>query len=275
MISPPTIYFLLVFGTLALAFAPSPVSGQTDYFNTDHGRPVVIEDAYPTERFAFELQLAPVRLERAQGGRYRWGIEPELAYGVLPRTQVEVGFPLAFVDLPGASDAGLAGIRLSVLRNLNIETEGLPAFGLAADVLLPAGEFAPDRAYPSLKALATRSFSFARFHLNGQATFGSAPDSSDDSEAPSHELSRWQAGVAIDQTFPLKALLLIADLVARQPIQEEEDVAWTAEVGVRTQLSPQLALDAGAGRTLTGERTWFVTFGAAYAFAVRSLIPIR
>lgn len=260
---------------MTLVFAPLSLNGQTDYFNIDHGRPVVVEDAYPTERYAFELQLAPVRLERGQGGGYRWGIEPELAYGVLPRTQIEVSFPLVFVDRPGASEAGLAGIRLSVLRNLNVETEGVPALGLAADVLLPVGEFAPDRAYPSLKAIATRSFSFARFHVNGQATFGSAPDPSEDLEAPAHELSRWQAGVAIDKTFPLKSALVIADLVARQPIEEEEDVEWTAEAGVRTQLSPRLALDAGFGRTLTGERTWFVTFGAAYAFAVRSLIPIR
>ena len=45
---------------------------QTDYYNTDRGRPVQIEDAYPTERYAFELKLAPVRLERARGGLYRW-----------------------------------------------------------------------------------------------------------------------------------------------------------------------------------------------------------
>lgn len=254
---------------------PGVAGAQTDYFNTDHGRPVVIEDAYPAERFAFELQIAPVRLERSQGGSYRWGIEPELAYGVLPRTQIEVGLPLAFVDRRGASDAGIAGIRLSVLRNLNIETEGLPALGLAADVLLPVGEFAPDRAYPSLKAIATRSFGFARFHLNGQATFGSAPDPSEDLEAPAHELSRWQTGVAIDKTFPLKSSLVIADLVARQPIQEDDDLEWTTEAGIRTQFSPRLALDAGVGRRLTGERAWFVTFGAAYAFAMRSLIPLR
>jgi hypothetical protein len=267
------IHILSIWGAMTLAF--TPVDAQTDYFNTDHGRPVVVEDAYTTERYSFELQLAPVRLERAQGGLYRWGIEPELAYGVLPRTQIEVGLPLAFVDRPRASDPGLAGIRLSILRNLNIETEGLPALGVAADVLLPVGEFAPDRAYPSLKAIATRSFRFARFHLNGQATFGSAPDPSEDVEAPAHELSRWQAGVAIDKASPLKSSLVIADLVARRPIQEEDDLEWTTEAGIRTQLSPRLALDAGVGRRLTGERGWFVTFGAAYAFAVRSLIPVR
>src|SRR5688500_19135766 len=71
---------------------------QTDYYNIDAGRPVTIEDAYPVERFAFELQAAPLRLARQRGGVYQWSDEPEIAYGILRRTQLEIGFPLAHVD---------------------------------------------------------------------------------------------------------------------------------------------------------------------------------
>jgi hypothetical protein len=39
---------------------PLSVAAQTDYYNTDAGRPITVEDAYATERYAFELQLAPV-----------------------------------------------------------------------------------------------------------------------------------------------------------------------------------------------------------------------
>jgi len=70
------------------------LAAQTDYYNTDAGRPLTIEDAYPVERRAVELQAAPLRVERALGGVYRWGIEPEVAIGILPRTQFEVGLPL-------------------------------------------------------------------------------------------------------------------------------------------------------------------------------------
>src|SRR5215213_2714705 len=49
---------------LAVLVRGAPAGAQTDYYNTDEGRPVRVEDAYPTERYAFELQLAPVRLER-------------------------------------------------------------------------------------------------------------------------------------------------------------------------------------------------------------------
>ena len=65
--------------TVIVLAAASPLHGQTDYYNTDAGRPILIEDAYPVERYAFELQLAPVRLERERGGLCNWGFEPELA----------------------------------------------------------------------------------------------------------------------------------------------------------------------------------------------------
>ena len=118
------------------------LSAQTDFYNTDRGRPVQIEDAYVTERHAFELKLAPVRLERANGGIYNWGLEPEIAYGILPRTQVEIGVPLAFVEVGKQRNAGLAGLDFSVMHNLNVETETLPALGIRADVLAPVAVFA-------------------------------------------------------------------------------------------------------------------------------------
>ena len=47
-----------------LPLASMRADAQTDYYNTDAGRPVTVEDAFPVERYAFELQAAPLRLER-------------------------------------------------------------------------------------------------------------------------------------------------------------------------------------------------------------------
>ncbi|MQA92384.1 MAG: hypothetical protein GEU90_19520 [Gemmatimonas sp.] len=255
------------------AVAPAgPLAAQTDYYNTDSARPVRIEDAYPVERYAFELQIAPFRLERSDDGEYTWEFEPELAYGILPRTNVEIGFPIAVTDGEGEEQTtGLGGVDLSLFHNLNVETGSLPAFGIAADVLLPVGGSAPGRAYPSVKAIATRTFSFVRTHLNAAYTFGSTPDEGE----PLGEVSRWMAGVAIDKTFPLQAALLIGDVFVEQPLDEGENPTWTVEAGTRYQLDPFFALDAGVGRRLTGEHQgWFITFGAARAFAIRSLFPV-
>lgn len=281
------------FATTSLSLsAARPLAAQTDFYNTDAARPVRIEDAYPTERYAFELQLAPLRLERARGGTYSWEVEPEVAYGILPRTHVEVGFPIAFVDPGGeAQQQGLAGISISALHNLNVET-AFPAFGIAADVLLPVGALAPDRAYASVTGIATRTYSWARFHVNGQYTFGSEPDdgiepvdplaAADDGVlAPRQpetrtEASRWMAGIAVDRTFPLRSLLVTADVFVEQPLDDDADLQWNVEAGLRRQVSPVLAFDAGLGRRLSGDdQGWFVTLGSAYAFGVRSLIPVR
>jgi hypothetical protein len=263
----------------ALAIAV-PAHAQTDYFNTDTGRPLTIEDAYPTERYAFELQLAPLRMERMHGGTYRWSVEPEIAYGIFPRTQIEVGAPVSYLDARAASGkAGLAGIELALLHNLNLETS-IPALAVAGDVLLPVGRYAPDEAVFSAKAIATRTFRWARFHVNGQYTFGAfdrPPEGGgDESASGDGETSRWLAGVAVDRTFPLGATLVGAELFARRARFEGADAEWNAAIGVRRQLSPAFNVDAGIGRQLTGEeRSWFVTIGVARAFAVRSLMPGR
>ncbi|HEX8691840.1 MAG TPA: hypothetical protein VF746_05445 [Longimicrobium sp.] len=251
----------------ALALA-APARAQTDYYNTDAGRPLRIEDALPVERHAFELQLAPVRLERSSGGVYSWEVEPELAYGIFPRTQLEVGFPLVVVDAGGDAQAGgLAGIAVAALHNLNVETRTLPAFALAAEVLLPVGGLAPAETYATAKAIATRTFTFARFHLNGAYTFRPEPGAGG-------EASRWMAGLAVDRAFPLRSLLVTAGAFAERPLEDGAELRWTAEAGLRYQLSPQFNVDAGVGRVLAGdEQGWYVTFGTAHAFALRSLIP--
>lgn len=256
---------LFALTTLLMFVAAPRATAQTDYYNTDAGRPIRVEDAYPVERRAFELQLAPLRLERSRGA-YSWGVEPEAAFGILPRTHVEVGFPVALIDSPLAgTTAGLAGIELSMLHNLNTET-AIPALAIVADVLLPAGKFGPERAYPSVKGIATRTFTWMRFHANGQYTFGDAPTAP--SEGAAH-LSRWMAGLAADKTLPLRSLLLTGEVVAEQPLEETEAVEWSAATGFRYQLNPRWAVDAGVGLRLSTEpRPWFVTVGSAFAFGL-------
>jgi Putative MetA-pathway of phenol degradation len=258
---------------LAIATASAALRAQTDYYNTDAGRPILIEDAYALERRGFELQVAPLRLTRARNGVYTWGVEPELAFGILNRTQIEFSVPLAHVDQrsPGGG-FGVSGVELSVLHTLNTETS-LPAFAVAADVLLPVGRFAPDRAYASVKSIMTRTFPALRVHLNAQYTFGRNVNTT--TAAPigavgqSVEVSRWVAGAAVDRPIALKSLLLTAEVYARKPLDISERVEWNAGAGVRHQLSPRWAMDAGIGRALTGtDHAWFLTGGGAYAFGL-------
>jgi len=253
---------LLLATIVAATFAASPAAAQTDYYNTDAGRPLTIEDAAAVERYAFELQLAPLRLDRDSRGVYRWTVEPEIAYGIAPRTQVEIGLPLTYVDASRRS-SGLSGIELSMLHSLNNETR-LPALAVAGEVLLPVGGLAPDDAAFSAKGILTRTLRWARFHVNGQYTFGGEDD-----------LSGWLGGIAMDRTFPLVSTLIGAELVAEKSRSDGADVEWSTALGIRRQLSPAFNVDAGIGKRLSGERGWFFTFGVAKAFAIRSLMPAR
>lgn len=268
---------LLALGA-GLAGRPSRAAAQIDFYNTDAGRPIQVEDAYALEYRGLELQAAPFRLERARGGLYNFGIEPKLAVGFRPRTQLEIGLPVAYVDAGvGRRTGGLAGVDVSVLHNLNVETR-LPALAIAGGLLLPVGGLAPDRAYPSLKGIATKTFRVARVHVNGQYTLGTRLPA-DGAAGPGvgavgagpqvQELSRWLVGAAVDRTFPLRSLLVTGEVYARKPLRLGRAVEYNAAVGSRFQLTPRTALDGGVGRRLTGgDQGWFVTFGSAYAIGL-------
>ena len=278
--------FLVGAASSALLFTTAVrAMAQTDFYNTDRGRPVQIEDAYATERYAFELKLAPVRVEWMEG-ETSFEVEPELAYGLLPRTHVEIGVPIAFSGTSGEPRRqGVAGLEVSLMHNLNAETRGLPALGLRVDVLAPVGPLAPDQTYATFTGMLTRTFRPMRIHLNGQITVGaqprfvaspsgSAPRPVEDPTADAEGLSRWLAGIAIDKAFPLRSMLITAEMFARRPLVETgEDMELAAGAGVRMQATPTLALDLGAGRRIDGNGPWYVTFGTAYAFSVRSLMP--
>ncbi len=249
--------------------AASSAHAQTDYFNTDAGRPIRVEDAYAIERRAIELQLAPLRLERERGGTYRWGVEPEIALGLFPRTQVEIGFPMVHAEGPrGTRTTALAGLEMSALYNLNAETR-LPALALAADVVIPAGPLGPSTSIPTVKAIATKTFPWARFHVNGQMTFAddAATGGASGIVPPANaEFSRWMAGIAIDKTLPLRAMLFTMEVVTSEPFQAGAARRLDVAGGSRIQLSPRIAFDAGGGYRLKGdEQGWFLTTGAAFA----------
>jgi hypothetical protein len=255
----------------ALLLIAAPAAAQKDYYNLDKNRPVRIEDAYATERYALEVKVAPLRLERERGGVYHWGFDPEIAYGILPRTSIEVGFPFAIIDGGEAGrTSGLSGIELSAFHNLNIETRGLPALGLRADVALPVGSLSGEGVYPAVTGIATRSYPWVRFHVNTQYTFGAEPA---EGETVPHETSRWLAGVAVDRVFPLDAYLLIADVYAQQPLHADDPIEWNAGAGIRYQVNPFLAVDAGVGRRFTGDPAWYFTLGSAYHLGFRALMP--
>jgi len=267
---------------LAIALLTAPqLRAQTDYYNTDRGRPIQVEDAYVAERYGMELKLAPLRLERERGGVYNWGVEPEIAYGFLPRTQLEIGLPMVYREVGAQRQSGIAGLEISVMHNLNAETLGWPALGIRADLLAPVGNLAPQRAYPSITGIVTRTYTGARIHLNAKYTAGASVDIARDidiippkSDVGAAELSRWLIGGAIDRTFPLRSTLVTAEFYGRQPIITGESVEYNTGVGMRHQRSPTLAVDAGLGRRLNGDAPgWYVTFGSSFAFGVASLFP--
>lgn len=246
------------------AVVPAAAAAQTDYYNLDRGRPLTVEDPYPTERYALELQLATLRLERLGPGDWRWGWTPELAYGLAPRLQLEVGVPVRWVDAPPHSGLEVEGVEGGLLYQLLWESRAAPALGMGADVHVP--RHGP--AVGTLRALATRTWPALRVHVNAEGAIGPDADASAVDEPP-----RWRVGVAFDRTWPLRSMLVGLEGVLEQPRSPGVARSVTVAVGMRRQLSPSTAVDVGLGRRLDGpDRAWFLTVGASTVLSRRAWI---
>lgn len=248
----------------ALLLGVTPGAAQTDYRNLDEGRPVHTEDAYPVERYAFEL-VAGAGFEDAAGGGNTTTFTPELEYGVLMNGQVGLGAPLGGSSL---GDLGLAGLRLHALYNFNTEGRALPALALRTDLALPVGAAAGDAARVTVKAIATRSWGLTRAHANVALSLGS------DSGVPAIEVPpRWSASLAVDRTVFRSSLLFAIEGLVEKAVRGAPTIA-TVAAGARWQWTPTLVLDAGFSRRLTTSGPSFaVTVGVSRVFAVRGLLP--
>src|SRR4029078_13429566 len=107
---------------------------QTDYQNTDGGHPLRIEDALTGPRHSLDFELAPLRLDRLNGGFYRWQLEPRASYAALPRTEFMVRAPCAYRESGAEPRGGLVGVGVGVSHTFMIEGPRTPALGGEAEL---------------------------------------------------------------------------------------------------------------------------------------------
>jgi hypothetical protein len=248
--------------------ATTPAAAQIDYRNLDDERPVVTEDAYPIERYAFEL-TAPYRYASEAGGSNLHIMVPEVAYGVFPNAELGVEAPFAAVDFGPDTDWGLAGLKVFGFYNFNTETPTLPALSIRGDVSFPAGALAGEDTRVTLKGIATRTWGRTRFHLNIARSFGA-----EDDPAAAEPADRWAYSLAVDRTLFRQSVLLIGEVAAAEAVQRAPTEV-NASLGVRYQWAPTLVLDVGVARRLRDDigPDFAFTVGLSHAFALRGLMP--
>lgn len=152
-----------------ITLAGAPLLAQGDYYNRDSGRPTRIEDAIPTPRYELEFELAPLRVEKLGSGARRWRLEPKLAYGIAPFTDVELRFPYIIVDSPqpdAPRTSGVGGIAVAALHAFGVERSAWPVFAISGEWIAPYGGLSAPIGSYTVKGIATKTFPVARFHAN-------------------------------------------------------------------------------------------------------------
>ena len=314
---------ILRFRALALAFFAllldtSAAAAQSAFYNLDSGRPTRVEDALPTPRGELEIQFLPIRAEWLGDGSQRQRLEPKVAYGLLPMTEVEMRVPFVRTRASdGSATTGAASAAIGALHAFNIETTW-PALAVAGELVLPVSTLSAPTASYALKALATKTFRFGRIELNaGGGTWSirlppqgpvATPNQCGDPGQPpclppdlpcnvvpapqnGPSLScapsaasietvaastrrttgpHWSASLGVDHTLPLVSTLFAASVSMDRFDGLYALTDWTAEAGVRTQISPQMVADVGVGRRFAGTtQSTTVLFGVSYAMPLR------
>jgi len=246
----------------------APLAAQIDYRNLDDDRPVLTEDAYPVERYAFEF-LLPYAFEDERGPGQLHALIPEIEYGVIRNGQLGLKLPLARVREAGDAEYGLAGLRVFGLYNLNSEGRLLPALSARADLLLPVGSLGGEATRVSLKAIATRSWGLTRLHANAAWTLG------DEAALSAVEPgARWSYSLAVDRTLFRQSVLLVGEVAARRAVKGAP-MEVNAAAGARYQWTPTTVLDFGVRRRLreAAGPDLALTVGFSHAFALSWLMP--
>src|ERR671936_2546443 len=106
---------------------------QASYRNLDAGFPVRVEDATVTERYALDLDLLNLRYDELSDLRRRFQYEPEMSYGIFPRTEAWLRLPIFYRERNAVPRGGVAGIGLGAMYQFNLETQHVPAVAVASE----------------------------------------------------------------------------------------------------------------------------------------------
>ncbi len=216
----------------------------TDHFNLESGIPTSLEDIQPTEHGTAELQFY-VQYSRLRRGESPGAAQPRLAWGLLERTQLEIATPLL---LGGGEATGNGDVELSVLRKLADDRQDSrwPGLAFEAAARVPTGGSRPNfknRVDAGFTALIRKNAGPHSLHMN--IGFDWTGD-----EREGEELRRTALNSIFGHDMPLtKRLLLVSDVVWRQPDEKRSTSVWLIETGVRAQLSESVigAVGVGAG----------------------------
>jgi hypothetical protein len=156
-------------GLMVLLSVTQAAFAQTDYRNIDAGQPLRIEDALVTPRASLDVEWPGPRVEKYGSGMTRWRFDPMATFGVASFSEIEVRVPFIYVVPPASAGArafGMAGLAVGATHAFGVETPSVPAFAIGSEVLFPAGTLASPATTYVAKAIATKTFSLVRVHLN-------------------------------------------------------------------------------------------------------------
>lgn len=234
-----------------------------DHDNLDPNRPIAIEDAYVIPRGEIGLEGGMTFNDRKQG-KSRFGFQPQIIYGALDNTQIEIMSGLLTEPGTVRGDDKSGDLSIGALYNFNTETLQIPAFAARVEVGLPTGVNSKG-IDTEVTGVMTRSFGRWRTHLNIGYTFLGSPQQN---ERPG--IYRLVAAVSYPLGYPMSLRdTIIANVFTRQSDVHGQRNPTGLGIGLRHQVSSRVVFDAGMGTEFYGpadRSVFFSTIGLSLGF---------
>ncbi len=251
----------LILAVPLLTSSPSPAA---DHRNLEEDNPITMEDAFVIAYRSFEQQ--PVFRYEYGGKRGEvFTLEPELKWGLMKNTQLEIAAPF-FIG--SGEREGSGNVRVEGLYNFNLETSYIPAMALRFGLEFPSGKNASG-VDSTVRGIVTRGFARGRAHVNAGVTNIGDP-------GPRERAYIYQVVVGADHPADFGLLpiaigldnLMMVDLVVQRAAQTDGDPLVLAEAGLRHQVNPWTLLTFGLGLGIAGATPDVqATVGYQYTFA--------
>lgn len=246
--------------------APARAVAQDDFRAADRDRPIRVEDAFPVELGAWEVELGTRAGWREAGSGA--ALHLELATGLALDTELGVGMEAALEDAPEGTRGGVERFAGHALHAFNRETGGWPAFAARVELGTPGlGEVGKEEWELGLGGIATRSFERLRLHANGGYVAAADEDGGD----------HWTAGLGFDVPLGLFSRVLLGDLYLELPARAGRSRVWL-ELGMRWQVGNDDVLDFGLGTRLdeweAGNANVELVLGISRVFGIPWLVRV-
>lgn len=215
-------------------------AGDDDRYSVENDFPLRVEDAFPLEPGEAYLKLV-TRYSHGPDGGDETLVQPEIALGILPHTDLHVALPY-LIGPDDRTGSGVTNVNVQTLLLEQKQGDWWPSVAVEGDLLLPTG-VGSEGLDTTLELVATQTLTWSpaydAVHVNLFWTHNAGADAETERDDAYTAILGYSRRVAPDT-------VVLADVLWERTTSKD-DAGQLAEIGVIQQFGEHVQLSAALG----------------------------